>query len=362
MLEPYAPPPLQQVDRFSGWSVHALYQRRTPIRLTADEYSKLSATRAENWDQERADWHANLPFVRTTQAQAILDAMGALVSSNRQAVDEAKPALLIDGRAGFGKSAVMKEGLYEFHRLHEATRIPEPRSRARAIDVVHISMRSATNERGLAERLRDFLELPPVGKTEREITKRVLDTIFECGVKIIAIDELHFLGQSLAAGRRMSNYIKDLLNGTPCTFIFGGNDVLASPVFSADRGRPDAAGEQFLSLIEPHAMQPFTIATRSDEWVMTLMALEENIRLTRSQRGDLFWTCADVMWAMTGGRWRALSRLLNRVCVKAIETGQERITPGLFSGLPIDLLAGSDASKYLATLGDGSWTSLPKDI
>jgi hypothetical protein len=313
---------------------------------------------AANWDLERADWHANLPFVHTTQAESIHDAMESLVRTNRQPVDEAKPAILLDGRAGYGKSAIIKNYLYDYHRAQARQRPAAPRRGSRLIDVIHISMRSATNERGLAERIRDFLELPPTGRTEREITGRVLDALFECEVKIVAIDELHFLGRSVAAGHRMSNYIKDLLNQSPCTFIFGGNDVLESDIF-ARNGRLDAAGEQFLSLVNCHTIQPFLIAERNDEWVRTLIAIERNLRITRQEEGDLFWRCADIVWAMSGGRWRSLTRLVNQACARAIELGTEQLSPALFAELPLDALAADNTRKYLSTLGDGTWSSLP---
>ena len=345
----------------TDWVRQAVIRRAEPERLSAEQFGKLTRVQAEKWNRERAVFHANSPFVHTPQADLLLDAMDFLVTSNHQAIDEAKPALLLDGRAGQGKSAVMRHYLQGFHREQAAARrlAQAPARGSRPIDVVHISMRSATNERGLAERLRDFLELPPFKANERAMTNAVIDALFACDVKIVAIDELHFMGRSVAAGHRMSNYLKDLLNQSPCTFFFAGNDVLGSEIFRKN-GQPDAAGEQFLSLVQPHAVRPFSISDRNPEWMRTLAAIEGNLRLTRQQDGDLFYRCADVVWALTSGRWRSLAQLINQACARAIATGEERLTPELFLKVPLNALSATHSAKLLATLGDGTWTSLPE--
>lgn len=357
----YVPPPPHRVTLHSGWSKQARYVRRVPARLSASDCKDLDPARLANWNAERGDWHANLPFVHTPQADAVLADMRLLIESNRQQVDEAKPAVLLNGYAGYGKSAIIKECLYELHR-ENATEVLAATRGSRQIDVIHISARAATSERSIAERLRDFLELPRSGRSAGEITARVLDAVFECQVKVIAIDELHFVGQTAAVGRRLSNYIKDLINNSPCTFVFAGNNVLNSEIFRSDRGRPDAAGEQFLSLVGVHEIEPFRITHRDDAWMRTLMAIEKSLRLTRQQEGDLFWTCADTVWAKTGGRWRSLTRIVNMACARAIDSGEERITPDLLASLPVDALAAEHAAKYLPTLGGGTWSSLPENL
>lgn len=360
--EPYVPPALNRVAVHSGWSKQAHLARRVPRRFNDVAFRAAGPLEQENWNLERADWHASLPFVRTTQAESVLSEMNELISSNRQPVDEAKPAILLNGFAGYGKSALIKECLYELHRRRAREREGASARGSRPIDVVHISARAATSERSIAERLRDFLELPRSGRSAGEITARVIDALFECGVKVVAIDELHFVGQSAAVGRRLSNYIKDLINSSPSTFVFAGNNVLDSEIFTSDRGRPDAAGEQFLSLTSIRDIEPFRIVQRDDVWMRTLIAIEESLRLTKLQQGDLFWNCADIMWGMTGGRWRSLTRVVNLACARAIATGTERITPELIASIPVDALAVEHAAKYMPTLGDGTWTSLPRDI
>lgn len=355
--EPYRPAPLVRASRHSGWSELALYRRREPRRYTASEYDRLSTSERRNWNLERADWHSNLPFVHTTQADELLSAMSDLVDGSHETVEHAKPALLLDGRAGYGKSATLRHFLYEFHRKQVAQRGPKRSRGHRPIDVIAISARATTNERGLAIRMRDFLELPPVGKTERDITNHVMDAIFACNVRVIAIDELHFMGGTAAAGRRMSNYIKDLINDTPCTFLFAGNDVLSSEIFRADRGRPDASGEQLLSLMDRRAMAPFLIGNQDDVWLRALISIESNLRLTRLQEGDVFYRCADILWAKTGGLWRGLKTVVNRACSAAIKTETERITPDILRAIPADALNEASAQQLLATMGN--WSSLP---
>lgn len=358
----YVPPARNRVTVHSGWSRQAHLERRVPRSFTDVAYRAAGPRERANWDLERADWHASLPFVRTTQAESVLAEMDELISSNRQSVDEAKPAILLNGLAGYGKSALIKECLYDLHRRRARTRVEVRARGSRPIDVVHISARAATSERSIAERLRDFLELPRSGRSAGEITARVLDALFECDVQVVAIDELHFVGQTAAVGRRLSNYIKDLINSSPCTFVFAGNNVLDSEIFTTDRGRPDAAGEQFLSLVGIRDIEPFTIVERDDVWMRTLIAIEESLRLTKLQQGDLFWNCADIMWGKTGGRWRSVTRTVNLACARAIATGAERITPELIASIPVDALAAEHAAKYMPTLGDGTWTSLPRDV
>lgn len=360
--ELYVPPALNRVTVHSGWSRQAHLTRRVPRRYTDVTFRAAGARERENWNLERADWHASLPFVRTTQAESVLEEMRELINSNRQPVDEAKPAILLNGLAGYGKSALIKECLYDLHRRRAHERAGVPARGSRPIDVVHISARAATSERSIAERLRDFLELPRSGRSAGEITARVIDALFECDVKVVAIDELHFVGQTAAVGRRLSNYIKDLINSSPCTFIFAGNNVLDSEIFTSARGRPDAAGEQFLSLVGIRDIEPFSIVHRDDVWMRTLIAIEESLRLTKLQQGDLFWNCADILWGKTGGRWRSLTRIVNLACARAITTGAERITPELVASIPVDALAAEHAAKYMPTLGSGTWTSLPKGV
>ncbi|RKR75896.1 TniB family NTP-binding protein [Frondihabitans australicus] len=355
----YESPRIVDHRRHSGWSKLAGSTRREPDQLTRTEYDALSASDRANYDLERSDWHAKLPFVHTSQAAGILAAMNDLLVTNRQSADDVKQAILLDGRAGQGKSAILKTFLYDRYRQYAGLHAAEPVRGSRRIDVVHVSMRSATNELGCATRIRDFFELPPRGRTEREITNQVIDAVYECGVKVFAIDELHFMGRSRIAGSRMSNYLKDLLNTTPCTFFFAGNNVRDSEVFTTPGGM-DPAAEQFLSLMQVHEMRSFLADDESDEWVKTLMSLEQNLRLLDQQRGDLFWHCADIVWAMTAGRWRSLAFLINSACSKAIRTGTERLTPELIGSLKIDALAEPTARKYLPTLGTGAWTTRPK--
>ena len=357
-MSPYLPPPSVQVTKHSGWAKRALYQRRTPRRLTLLEYDALPQSERDNWNLERSHWHSNLPFVHTPQADAHLAAMETVVRSNHQNVEAVRPAILLDGRAGQGKSTTLNHFLYGFYREEVAARSPSRRPGNRAIDVISISARATTSELGLAILLRNFLELPAVIRAEREVTARVQDAIFECGVKVIAIDEFHFIGATTAAGRRMSNYIKDLMNTTPCTFLFAGNNVLQGEVFSADRGRPDAAGEQFLSLVDRRPTVPFVIANGDAVWARTLLAIDGNLRLLKHQDGDLVGHCADLIWAKTGGLWRGLVRIMNQACDAAIRSGQERITPALINSLPADALVKERAELLISTLG--TWTSLPQ--
>jgi len=114
--------------------------------------------------------------------------------------------------------------------------------------------------------------------------------------------------------------------------------------------------------ITPLELAPFTIDNDDDrgQWRSFLLSLEQRLVLARKYKGMLADDLSDHLYARCSGHIGSLMTLVRRGCLRAIRTGEERLTAELMARVKLDRAAREQQAMWEALLASGKKTSKPK--
>lgn len=197
--------------------------------------------------------------------------------------------------------------------------------------------------------------------TTAQFAHRALDCVLSCAVRLLVVDDLHFLRWKDKNGVEVSNHFKYIANEFPVTLLFIGVGLAARGLLSEGHDHTDALLAQTGRRTTPLGMAPFLIDTEAarQDWRRLLLAIEQRLVLARKQPGMLAEQLGDYLFARSTGHIGSLMTLVNRGCQRAIRTSEERLTKELLDRVKIDAAAEKGRRELETALATGRLRSTP---
>ncbi|WP_221361028.1 TniB family NTP-binding protein [Streptomyces beigongshangae] len=280
--------------------------------------------------EERLDYHSRFVTVRTPAIESLSRSVRTLMILGRHQQVTARPSLIVTGPATTGKTTALLEVGRTCHLAH--TRRAHPGDDR--VPVAYVLVPPGATAKTLAAEFARYLGIPVTARmTTAQITAAVCHTYTAAGVTLVLIDEIHRLNPRTSTGAEAADWLKDLTERVPATFVYAGIDVTASTVFTGVRGA-QLAGRA--SLIDCGAL-PARAGGR-EPFRELIAALEQALDLKAHRTGHLPRLAA-YLHERTAGRIGSLSRLIRQAAIEAICDGSERITKTLLDSIALDHLA-----------------------
>lgn len=331
------------LSRKEGWAAFAEAAPRTqPELLPHSEYMALGERAKAEYDQARRIWHANLGPLRTPQLAELHEDLWDILDSNQQDGDQAKGAVAVDAFPGLGKTTAVLAFARDFHRREISEGGAFTAGGHERLPVCRVGLTGNTGMKDFNRAMLEFFGHPGrTTGTTAQFAQRALDCVLSCDVKLLIVDDLHFLRWRAAGGVEVSNHFKYVANEFPVTLLFVGVGLAKRGLFSEGESYDNAVLAQTGRRTTRLDMGSFELATDQgrSQWRRLLLALEKRLVLRDTYRGMLADDLFDYLFIRSSGHIGSLMTLINRGCQRAIRTGAERLDEELLSRVKIDQAA-----------------------
>jgi hypothetical protein len=347
--------------RKEGWRRLAEAPERVrPEALGRRELAALSEAARASYDRARRVWHANLGPLRTPQLAAVHEDLWDIVDSNQQDGDKAKGAIALDAFPGLGKTTAVLAFAREFHRreIREGGALTE--AGHERWPVCRVGLTGNTGMKDFNRAILEFFGHPGVYRgTTAQFGHRALDCAVSCEVRLLIVDDLHFLRWRDKSSVEISNHFKYVANEFPVTLLFIGVGLEARGLLSEGTGPVDAVLAQTGRRTTVLGMDPFLLHTDEQrrDWRRLLLAIEERLVLADTRPGMLADALSDYLFARCTGHIGSLMTLVGRGCQRAMRTGAERLTRDLLDRVKTDAASEHARQQVQAALTAGRVTT-----
>jgi hypothetical protein len=337
--------------------------RGQPDVLDRTQLRALGEKARAEYDRRRRVWHANLGPIKTPQLAALHEDLWDIVDSNAQDGDKAKGAVAIDAFPGLGKTTAVLAFAKQFHQRElqeEGSRTGDGHERW---PVCRVGLTGNTGMREFNRAMLEFFAHPGTSRgTAAEFARRALDCVLSCQVRLLVIDDLHFLRWRAKTGVEVSNHFKYIANEFPVTLLFVGVGLAERGLFSEGSSYGDAIMAQTGRRTTRLDFGPFTVDTERGrwEWRQMLLALEQRVVLAEKHPGMLADELSDYLFARSTGHIGSLMTLINRGCQRAVRTGAEQLTEELLDRVKNDEAAEKGRAELMAAIGNRRITTKPR--
>ena len=350
--------------RKEGWAafVNAVPRQR-PESLTRSAIRALGDAAANDYNLRRREWHANLGPLKTPQLAALHEDLWDILDSNLQDGDKAKGAVAIDSAAGLGKTTAALAFGKDFHLREVAERGPRTAEGDERWPVCRVGLTGNTTMKDFNLAMLEFFAHPGVTRgTAAQYIRRALDCVLLCDVRLLIVDDLHFLRWRVSSGVEISNHLKYIANEFPVTLLLIGVGLEAGGLLSEGRSYSDAVLAQTGRRTTVLDMRPFLVSTEEGrrEWRQLLLAIEERLVLADTTPGMLAEHLSDYLYARSTGHIGSLMTLINRGCQRAVRTGTERLTVSLLDNVKNDAAAEKARQELDAAIRARNITTTPR--
>jgi hypothetical protein len=336
--------------------------RVQPESLSLKRLRALSPTALAIYNRQRREWHANLGPLRTPQLAALHEDLWDIVDSNVQDGDKAKGAVAVDAFPGLGKTTSVLAFAKQFHLREIAEQGPLTKAGDERWPVCRVGLTGNTGMKDFNRAMLEFFGHPGVGRgTTAQLAHRALDCALTCQVRLLIIDDLHFLRWRDRTGIEVSNHFKYVANEFPVTLLFIGVGLEARGLFSEGSDYADAVLAQTGRRTTRLSMAPFLVDTEAArrDWRRLLLAIEQRLVLTATRPGMLADELSDYLFARSTGHIGSLMTLVNRGCQRAMRTGAERLDKDLLDQVKIDAASETGRRELETAVTAGRLTSRP---
>ncbi|MEV0774635.1 ATP-binding protein [Streptomyces sp. NPDC050433] len=333
------------------------------MTLTRRRLNALGEGPRAEYDLLRREWHANIGPLKTPQLASLHEDLWDIVDSNLQDGDKAKGAVAIDAFPGLGKTTSVLAFARKFHRREIAERGEFTDKGNERWPVCRVGLTGNTGMKDLNRALLEFFGHPGRARgTTAQFGQRALDCVLSCEVRLLALDDVHFLKWNQTNGIEVSNHLKWIANEFPVTLLLIGVGLADKGLFSEGDARRDAAFAQTGRRTTRLGMRPFTIESEVGrrEWRQMLLALEQRVVLADAHPGMLAEDLPDYLFARSTGHIGSLMTLINRGCQRAVRTGSERLDRDLLDGVRNDEASEAARRELEAALEQRKLTSRPR--
>jgi hypothetical protein len=314
-------------------------RRQQPELLARASLMALDEQARADYNKRRRIWHANVGPINTPQLAELHEDLWDIVDSNLQDGDKAKGAVAIDAFPGLGKTTSFLAFAREYHRREIEENGTCTEQRDERWPVCRVGLTGNTGMKDLNRSILEFFGHPGRGRaTTSQLGQWALDCVVSCEVKLLALDDLHFLKWNQKNGIEVSNHLKWIANEFPVTLVLIGVGLADKGLFSEGDARRGTEWAQTGRRTTRLGMRPFMIGSEQgrQEWRRMLLALEQRVVLADKHRGMLADDLSDYLFARSTGHIGSLMTLINRGCQRAIRTGEERLTRDLLDKVKND--------------------------
>jgi len=348
------------LSRKEGWLRFVEAPARVaPEGLTRTQLGGLSDPARADYDRRRRVWHANLGPIRTPQLAELHEDLWDIVDSNAQDGDKAKGAVAIDAFPGLGKTTSVLAFAKQFHLREIGENGARTADGHERWPVCRVGLTGNTGLKDFNRAMLEFFAHPGNTRgTASQFATRALDCMTSCQVRLLIIDDLHFLRLRHTTGVEISNHFKYIANEFPVTLVFIGVGLARRGLFD----EADATGDPVLAQTGRRTtalgMAPFRIDTdeRRRDWRRMLLAIEKRLVLADTHPGMLADDLADYLFARSTGHIGSLMTLINRGCQRAVRTGAERLERAVLDRVKNDAAAEMARRELEAALTAGRLT------
>lgn len=352
------------LSRKEDWKAFAEASRRSrPELLTRTQLRALGEDAKTDYDRQRREWHANLGPIKTPQLAELHEDLWDIVDSNVQDGDKARGAVAVDAFPGLGKTTSVLAFAREFHRREIAEQGVLTADGHERLPVCRVGLTGNTGMKELNRSLLEFFGHPGRNRgTTAQFGQRALDCVLSCEVRLLALDDLHFLKWKQSNGIEVSNHLKWIANEFPVTLLMIGVGLADKGLFCEGSAHGDEALAQTGRRTTRLGMRPFTIESEADrrEWRQMLLALEQRVVLADRHPGMLADDLSDYLFARSTGHIGSLMTLINRGCQRAVRSGTECLTRDLLDRVKNDEASEAARKELEAALEKRRLTSRPR--
>jgi hypothetical protein len=210
--------------RKEGWQRFVDAPRRIqPELLTLAQLRQLSPKAKADHDRERRIWHANLGPIKTPQLAELHEDLWDIVDSNLQDGDKVKGAVAVDAFPGLGKTTSVLAFLRAFHQREVAENGEYTAQGHERLPVCRVGLTGNTGMKDLNRAILEYFGHAGRNRgTAAQFGQRALDCVLSCEVRVLALDDLHFLKWRKTSGIEVSNHLKWIANEFPVTLLMIG--------------------------------------------------------------------------------------------------------------------------------------------
>ncbi|WP_242434266.1 AAA family ATPase [Streptomyces sp. CB01580] len=278
----------------------------------------------------------------TPQLAELHEDLWDILDSNQQDGDQAKGAVAVDAFPGLGKTAAVLAFARDFHRREIDEGGAFTAGGHERLPVCRVGLTGNTGMKDFNRAMLEFFGHPGrTTGTTAQFAQRALDCVLSCDVKLLIVDDLHFLRWRAAGGVEVSNHFKYVANEFPVTLLFVGVGLAKRGLFSEGESYDNAVLAQTGRRTTRLDMGSFELATDQgrDQWRRLLLGLEKRLVLHGTYRGMLADDLSDYLFIRSSGHIGSLMTLINRGCQRAVRTGTERLDEELLNRVKIDQAA-----------------------
>ncbi|MFC4034127.1 TniB family NTP-binding protein [Streptomyces polygonati] len=326
-----------------------------PPDMTMAALQALSSEAKDEHNLARRAYLANLRPIKTAQADALVgDLADILEAGLDQPYWEAKGMAAVDAFPGLGKTTV---GLSFAKRVHNDMIRQQGRLTAGGHErwpVIRVGMMGDTKVKDFNwAMLEYFAHAGRSSGTANSFLAQALDCAVACESRLLLVDDLHFLKFRSKNGAELANQFKTIANEFPVMILFIGYNLREKGLYE---------DPQLGRRITPLRLAPFTIENEAArrQWRSFLLTLEQRLVLARKYPGMLADDLSDHLYARCSGHIGSLMTLIKRACLRAVRTGEERLTLDLMTQVKLDQAADEQRARWEEMLASGKKTSKPK--
>ena len=248
-----------------GWASYVNAQPPPrPPQLTLSKLKALSASDKALHDQQRELWHANAGTLYTPQVKSVLKQLWVKLRANVTGGQATKSAVALEGDSFLGKTTIAQTFAKAFHLREIAMNGDRTNAGDERWPVCYVSLSGHPTVKGLnSSLLRFFAHAGAERGSADEMEWRALQTFIKCKVKLVVVDDLHFLRWESADGSRVSNHLKSLVNKFPITMLLIGTGLTELGIHSQRHGLGKAVLGPTARRTSSIPMEPYKSAAKS---------------------------------------------------------------------------------------------------
>ncbi|WP_244190568.1 TniB family NTP-binding protein [Streptomyces caeruleatus] len=286
-----------------------------------------------------------------------------ILDSNLQDGDKAKGAVAVDAFPGLGKTTSVLAFARDFHCREIAERGRFTDQGHERWPVCRVGLTGNTSLKDLNQAMVEYFAHPGrLRGTTAQLGRQALDCVLSCEVRLLILDDLHFLKWRHTNGMELSNHLKWIANEFPVTLLKVGVGLADKGLFSEGEASGDAAQAQTGRRTTRLDMPPFTITSETGrrQFRKLLLALEQRLVLADKWPGMLADDLSDYLFARSTGHIGSLMTLINRGCQRAIRNRSECLSRELLDGVKNDAAAEEARRELEVALDQRKLTSRPR--
>lgn len=349
---PFGTPEEEEIDvqddniySYEGW--RAYVNRPAPWRpppLPLDSYRRLPKGGRRIYDDARKTYIMKFRPLNTPMLDVAKRCIKDQLAANLLApIDEVKTGVILDGYANLGKTTMVKVIARQFERRIVAeTAFRDEQAQHDFIPVVHVTLLHDTTPKAMALDICNYLHIPLRGReTESQLVQAIYDAVKRHTIRLIVVDDIHFLKVRSRDGVETSNFMKSLMSKTGATFVYVGIDVESMGILQ-ESGAATLASSQTASRFIHVPIPAFSKGKPA--WTKLLNAVETHLLLLDHEPGTLAQH-ADLLYDRTGGSVGPLMNLLRKCALQALG-GKEHITLDDLRGSIMDYRSMMEGSAW----------------